>query len=92
MSMLVAFISPLLKKNRYNGVMEEFFGHLEQLPNETDRSNGKRPDDDESIHSLAALGVRQTISEINWTDEKDNDQSFLPVCFQSLICIYHRYR
>lgn len=69
------FHLPPPKKNRYNGVMEEFFGHLEQLPNETDRSNGKLPDDDESIHSLAALGVRQTISEINWTDEKDKDQS-----------------
>lgn len=58
-------------------VMEEFFGELGNLPNETDSENGKAPDDDEGIASLGRLARRGTLAEINWTDEKDRNQGVL---------------
>ena len=61
----------------YTGVMEEFFGELGTLPNETDTQNGKTPDDDEGIASLPKLAEKGTLAEINWTDEKDKDSAVL---------------
>ncbi len=61
----------------YTGVMEEFFGELGNLPNETDGSNGKTPEDDEGIATLAKLAAKHTFAEINWTDEKDKNQAVL---------------
>ena len=57
--------------------MEEFFGELGNLPNETDGSDGKAPSDDEGIASLAKLAARGTVAEINWTDEKDKNGAVL---------------
>lgn len=57
---------------RYNAVMEEFFGDgLNHLPNWTDTANGKAIGDTENIASLRLLAAKQTIAEINWTDERD---------------------
>lgn len=61
----------------FNAVMEEFFGLIDQLPNATDGTNGKEPGDDESISSLAKIAHRGTLAEINWTDERDQDNSIL---------------
>ena len=61
----------------YTGVMEEFFGELGNLPNETDGSNGKTPDDDEGIATLAKLATKHTFAEINWTDERDKNEAVL---------------
>eukprot|EP01048_Picozoa_sp_COSAG05_P022963 COSAG05_NODE_4787_length_1373_cov_1.248038_1_plen_357_part_01 len=62
----------------YTGIMEEFFGELGNLPNETDAENGKTPNDDEGIASLAKLSKNLSgVAEINWTDEKDKNHAIL---------------
>jgi hypothetical protein len=44
---------------------------------QTDSSNGKTPNDDEGIASLAKLAKVGTLAEINWTDERDENNAVL---------------